>query len=143
MNGAQIVSTTQLGEGTEHDRVWVWNRGAMAGTLTVQAGDGRAIVAALDQLRLFPMVPGTCACSWSPDMPSGAVRGQLGTTVPYLKACLLHKVWAMHVGHEGWKLLEECLRVILDTSEGVGGELVAHQDLIGRVRAHINREEKT
>jgi hypothetical protein len=41
-----LISSTRVEEG-HHDRVTVWNRGANAGTLTVQEGDGAEVAARL------------------------------------------------------------------------------------------------
>lgn len=41
-----LITSTRVEEG-HHDRVTVWNRGANAGTLTVQAGDGAEVAARL------------------------------------------------------------------------------------------------
>lgn len=42
-----LVSSARLTRGPAHDVVRVWNRGGMAGDLTVMSGDGAKLVAVL------------------------------------------------------------------------------------------------
>ncbi len=42
-----VVSSVRVEPGPRHDRVSVWNKGGLAGSLTVDAGDGEYIAARL------------------------------------------------------------------------------------------------
>lgn len=42
-----LVSSVRVETGPSHDTIRVWNRGGLAGTLTVKAGDGQAFAARL------------------------------------------------------------------------------------------------
>lgn len=53
-----IVTSARLDEGPRHDRLTVWNRGGLAGTLTVDAGDGIALLDRLIPHRVRREVPG-------------------------------------------------------------------------------------
>ena len=44
----ELISSVRVEHGPRHDRVSVWNRGGLAGVLTVDAGDGNDIA---DRLR--------------------------------------------------------------------------------------------
>lgn len=41
------VTQVRVQEGGSHDRVSVWNRGGLAGTLTVESGDGMPMARAI------------------------------------------------------------------------------------------------
>jgi len=53
-----MISSTVVDSNPSHDKIRVYNRGALAGTLTVVAGDGRKIAERLDEsishLRIEP-----------------------------------------------------------------------------------------
>ncbi len=68
-----LISSTRVEEG-HHDRVTVWNRGANAGTLTVQRGDGAAIAELLQPTDSpFDAIAKACGCErW--DYPGQLVR---------------------------------------------------------------------
>jgi hypothetical protein len=46
---SMIISSVQVTEGSIHDKVQVWNRGGLAGELTVAHGDGKKLAARLDE----------------------------------------------------------------------------------------------